>query len=105
MKPSDVGFGRFFLRLTACHTVTYMVVGFAAFVINLPSTQTGRSNDTYALELQRRQHSADLNALASTEWQFLGLVSTRCRAQFMYRIFETVDVELRECKMTCPSIV
>ena len=32
MKPSDIGFGRFFLRLTACHTVTYMVVGLAAFV-------------------------------------------------------------------------
>ena len=30
MKPSDVGFGRFFLRVAACHTVTYLVVGFAA---------------------------------------------------------------------------
>ena len=39
MKPSDIGFGRFFLRLTACHTVTYMVVGFAAFVIMDYSTQ------------------------------------------------------------------
>ena len=39
MKPSDVGFGRFFLRLTACHTVTYMVVGFAAFTIMDYSTQ------------------------------------------------------------------
>lgn len=33
MNLSDVGFGRFFLRLSACHTVTYFVVGFAAFQI------------------------------------------------------------------------
>ncbi len=33
MTLSDVGFGRFFLRMTACHTVTYMVVGFAAFTL------------------------------------------------------------------------
>ena len=39
MTPSDVGFGRFFLRMTACHTVTYMVVGFAAFTIMDYSTQ------------------------------------------------------------------
>ena len=31
MKPSDVSFGRFFLRIAACHTVTYMVVGLTAF--------------------------------------------------------------------------
>lgn len=39
MTPSDVNFGRFFLRMTACHTVTYMVVGFAAFTIMDYSTQ------------------------------------------------------------------
>ena len=39
MTPSDVGFGRFFLRMTACHTVTYMLVGFAAFIIMDYSTQ------------------------------------------------------------------
>ena len=31
MKPSDVSFVRFFLRIAACHTVTYMGVGLAAF--------------------------------------------------------------------------
>ena len=39
MRSADVGFARFFLRLTACHTVTYMVVGFAAFIIMDYSTQ------------------------------------------------------------------
>jgi len=33
MKASDVGFGRFFFRITACHMVTYMVVGFMAYTI------------------------------------------------------------------------
>lgn len=33
MKPSDVSFGRFFLRITACHMVTYMIVGAFAYTI------------------------------------------------------------------------
>jgi len=33
MKPSDVGFGRFFARITACHMVTYMIVGIMAYTI------------------------------------------------------------------------
>jgi hypothetical protein len=32
MKASDVGFTRFFLRITACHMVTYMVIGLLAFL-------------------------------------------------------------------------
>jgi hypothetical protein len=31
MKPSDVSFGRFFFRITACHMVTYMIVGLLAY--------------------------------------------------------------------------
>ena len=33
MKPSEVSFGRFFFRITACHMVTYMIVGFLAYTI------------------------------------------------------------------------
>ena len=33
MKPSDVGFGRFFFRIAACHMVTYMIVGLLAYKI------------------------------------------------------------------------
>jgi hypothetical protein len=33
MKPSDVGFGTFFFRITACHMVTYMIVGLLAYKI------------------------------------------------------------------------
>jgi hypothetical protein len=33
MQPSDVSFGRFFFRITACHMVTYMIVGFIAYTI------------------------------------------------------------------------
>jgi len=39
VKASDVSFGRFFFRTTACHVVTYMVVGIAAFQIMDYSTQ------------------------------------------------------------------
>lgn len=30
---SDTGFGRFFLRVTACHMVTYFVAGLIAFYL------------------------------------------------------------------------
>lgn len=33
MSPSDVGFGRFFFRVTACHMITYMVLGILAYTI------------------------------------------------------------------------
>ena len=33
MKPSDVSFGRFFFRITACHMVTYMILGVLAYKI------------------------------------------------------------------------
>ncbi len=33
MKPSEIGFGRFFFRITACHMVTYMIVGVLAYKI------------------------------------------------------------------------
>jgi hypothetical protein len=33
MKPSDVGFGRFFFRITACHMITYLVVGLLAYKV------------------------------------------------------------------------
>jgi hypothetical protein len=33
MRPSDVSFGRFFFRITACHMVTYMIVGLLAYKI------------------------------------------------------------------------
>jgi len=33
MNPSDVSFGRFFWRITACHMVTYMIVGFIAYKV------------------------------------------------------------------------
>ena len=31
MSPSDVSFGRFFLRVTACHVITYMILGILAY--------------------------------------------------------------------------
>jgi hypothetical protein len=42
VKPSDVSFGRFFLRIAACHTVTYMVVGLAAFHLMDYTTEFSR---------------------------------------------------------------
>jgi hypothetical protein len=33
MRPSDVSLGRFSFRITACHMVTYMVAGIAAYTI------------------------------------------------------------------------
>lgn len=33
MKPSDVTFGRFLVRITLCHVVTYFVAGFAAYTL------------------------------------------------------------------------
>jgi hypothetical protein len=33
MSPSDVSFGRFFFRVTACHVITYMILGILAYNI------------------------------------------------------------------------
>lgn len=33
MLPSDVGFGRFFFRVSTCHVITYMIAGVLAYTI------------------------------------------------------------------------
>lgn len=38
MQASEVGFGRFLFRITACHVVTYMIVGLIAYkLMDYPS--------------------------------------------------------------------